>query len=190
MESLYLAIPLFFIVVFLIPIIFQMDIKIDGNNKNIFVTLCVYKMKILSLKMLYKDNKVLLYINKKQQDLNIELSQKQVLFIDQFISNIKDKIQITIIEVNASIGIKDNAYQTAMTCGTLNLLIYIIFTILKTNKPTASFYSSVIPLYKEDKFLIKTKICVKISMNELLYSVVISLLSVRRRMYERNKKQS
>ncbi len=190
MESLYLTIPLFFIIILLIPIQTQIDIKVDGNNKKISMELCVCKIKIVTIKMLYKNNRILLYINKKQQDINIELSQKQVLFIDQFISNIKDKIQISFFDINAKIGIRYDAYQTAMLCGTLNSLIKMLFAFLKTRKPTSSFCSTVIPIYNKDKFLIKSKICAKISMSELFYSIIVSLLSVRRRMYERNKEQS
>lgn len=190
MESIYLTIPLFFIVLLVIPILIQIDFETDINNKNLTINLCVFKLKVLRVKLLYKNNKILLYINKKQQDLNLELSAKQVYFIDQFFSNIKDKLQVKLVQINAEIGIKDNAYGTAMYCGTLNSIIKIMFAYLKTKKFTATLTSNIIPKYNYDKFIIKSKISVKISINELLYSVVISLLSVRRRIYERDKKQS
>ena len=179
MESIYLTIPLFFIVLLVIPFLIQIDFETDINNKNLTINLCVFKLKVLRVKLLYKNNKILFYINKKQQDLNLELSAKQVYFIDQFFSNIKDKLQVKLVQINAEIGIKDNAYETAMYCGTLN-----------SKNFTATLTSNIIPKYNYDKFIIKSKISAKISINELLYSVVISLLSIRRRIYERDKKQS
>lgn len=187
MESLYLLIPLFFIILLIIPICFNVRIDIDGKKKRIDIILFILKIPVIKLKLLYKNNMIFLYINKKQQDLDIQLSVKQVYFINQFSTNLKDKIQIKYLDISSQIGLND-AYSTAMMCGTLNALIKTLFAFLKTKKYTATFDSKVVPKYNEDVFFIKSQICVKITIYELLYSVCVSLLSLRRRVYERSKK--
>ena len=52
MESIYLTIPLFFIVLLVIPILIQIDFETDINNKNLTINLCVFKLKVLRVKFI------------------------------------------------------------------------------------------------------------------------------------------
>ena len=186
MESLYLAIPLFFIILLIIYFQIKVNSQIDVLAGYILLTLSLFKIKILKIKFMYKNNKLYFFVNKKEKEINIKLSFKQVYFVNQFISNLKDKIVLKNLNIQGKIGTLD-AYKTSMQSATVLAISKTLFAYLKTKKHTTTLSSLIKPCFNQNIFLIKIDLCVKITLYDLLYSLIVSLVSIKRRIYERNK---
>lgn len=186
MESLYLTIPLFFILLIITYFQIKISAKIDVLEGYILLTLSLFRIKILKIKLEYKSNKIYLFVNKKEKEINIKLSFKEVYFVNQFMSNLKNKIMIKNLDIQCQIGTLD-AYTTAMQSATILAISKTMFAYLKTKRYTTSFSSFVKPYFNQNIFLIKIDLCVKITLYDLLYSLIVSLVSIKRRIYERTK---
>ena len=186
MESLYLAIPLFFIVLVIVYMQIKVNVEVNALAGYVLLVISLFNIKIIKIKLVYNNNKIYYFLNKKEKEINIQLSVGQVYFINQFVANIKDKTMLKYLDVNAKIGTMD-AYSTAMQCGTMIALSKTLFAYLKTKKYTATLSTFIEPKFNQNIFLIKIDLCVKITLYDLLYSLIVSLVSLKRRAYERNK---
>ena len=189
MESLYFLLPLFFIILFIVPLNFRIKLVFNLFENNILLSFFIWKIKITTLKIMVKDKNIIIITKKKKKEVQFSLSIKQIYFVETLIDNLKNKVQVRKINVNSKIGIIDSA-QTAMLCGSVIAMVKTIFCYIKNKKPTCSMDNLTIPCFNKKIFIICTYLSCSITLFDLLYSVIISLFSIRRKVYEKSRRKS
>ena len=74
MQSLWLIIIVFFIVVLVIPLFIKAYLSFDIINNLGALSFYILNIKILSLKIMYKNKNIVLYSLNKKTNIPIELS--------------------------------------------------------------------------------------------------------------------
>ncbi len=189
MESLYFLLPLFFIVVIILPLNFRIKLCLNVQKEIIYVSIFFWKFKIVLFKIFFKDKNIIITTKKKKKEIEFSLSAKQIYFVEQLTNNLKSKTQIRKICVYGRVGYYD-AYKTAMTCATVNSFIELLFCYLKNKKPTCSMENNICPCFNKEILLFSLYTSLTITLFDLLYSVVISLFSLRSKKYERDARKS
>ena len=188
MENLYFLIPLFFVVIFCIPINFRIKIAINFNKKNIIFSLFLWKIKIVTLQAFIRGTKIFIKSKKKKQ-INISFKSKSMQFMENFMTNLKSKIQPKKICIYSRIGLGD-AKDTATFCGLVITLAKTIFCYVKNQKPTCSTSSFISPDFKREMQIFCLYTCFSITLFDIVYSLIISLFILRRSYGNRQSKLS
>ena len=178
--------PLFFVLILITPINFRLKIVLNVNQKMAYVSIFLWKLRIIFFKLFVRDNSIFVLTKKKKKEIEISLSIKQIYFVEQFLDNLKDKVQPKKIAVYSKIG-TNNAHTTAMICGTITALIKMAFSFLKNKKPTCAMDNNITPCFNADIGIFCGYLCFSITLFDLLYSLIISLFSLKRGVYERSK---
>ena len=189
MESLYFLLPLFFILLLIVPLNFKIKLVFNLFENNVLISFFIWRIKISTLKITLKNNNIIIITKKKKKEVQFSLSIKQIYFVETLIDNLKNKIQAKKINVNSKIGLIDSA-QTAMMCGSFISMVKIIFCYIKNKKPTCSMDNLTMPCFNKKIFIICTYLSCSITAFDLLYSVIISLFSLRRKVYEKSRRKS
>ena len=189
MESLYFLIPLFFVIVFIFPLAIRLKLAADLNHNQVIVSVFLWKIKVITIKLYIRDNKIYLLTKKKKKEIEITLSIKQIYFVEQLGENLKDKVRPKKIVFWGKIG-RDDAKNTAVTCGTIIIPVKSIFSYVKNYKPTCSMQANVQPSYEQNVFMLCVYLNFSITLFDLLFSLIISLFSLRSKAYGRQSKLS
>lgn len=189
MESLYFLIPLFFVLILIFPLNISLKLCLDIHKKKGYVSIFLWKLRIILIKVVMRDDKLFIITKKKKKEIELSLSFKQIYFIDYIVENLKDKTRVKKLSINSRIGTKD-AYSTAMLCGYVVSIFKWFFAYLKNQKPTASMQINVMPAYNRPVFVICMYLNLTTTLFDLIYSLIISLFSLRSKVYERAKRKS
>lgn len=189
MESVYFLSLLFFIVILIIPINARIKSALNLYDNAAIISVFIWKFKIITIKLFVRDNSIFILTKKKKKEIEISLSIKQIYFVEQLMENIKDKLQIKKVCIYSKIGLID-AHKTAIMCGTILAVCKTFFCYLKNKKPTCSMETGMQSEFNKKVFILCSYFSSSISLFDLLYSLIISLFSLRRKQYERYNKQS
>lgn len=184
MESIYLLIPLFLLLVFTIPLIINIRLSFNLKNYTGIVSIYLFKIKIILVIFRLKGHNVIVHKKSKKSESEFELSDKQKRFFEQFIFQIKDKVNIKTLVSFTRIGTQD-ALVTSIYNGLINSLFAMIFGYVKNLKPYAKIDVVSYPAFNRELFLIT--LCGKISISffDILYSFFMaSMIEKRREKYE------
>lgn len=188
MENLFFLIPLFFVVIFCIPINFRIKVALDFGKKNVVISLFLWKLKVKTLQAYVKGTKIFIKSKKKKQ-ISFSFKSKSMQFMENFMTNLKSKIQPKKICIYSRIGVGD-AKDTATLCGLVITLTKTIFCYVKNKKPTCSTNSYISPDFKREMQIFCLYSCLSITLFDILYSLVISLFILRRGYGNRQSKLS
>ena len=189
MESLYFLLPLFFVLLILMPINFKIKTTLNADKKMIYLSIFLWKFKLVLFKIFLNDKKVILYKKKKKKEIEISLSVKQIYFVEQLSNNLKSKTQIHKISFYGKIGLSD-AFNTALYCALAISIIETILCYFKNRKPTCSMQNMIMPSYNKKILLFTLYTSVSITLFDLFYSILISLFSLRSKKYAKHVRKS
>lgn len=178
MENLFFLIPLFFIIILVLPLLVKIKLSIDAKSLTGIMVLYLWNIKIRIIRVYVKDNKIFMY-SKKKKEIKFSFSSKSVMFMQQFISNLKDKIQPRQICVYSKIGTSD-AKNTAVINGNMLILLKTLFCYIKNKKPMCSIDYKIYPSFNNDCFLVCVYSSFVISIFDVLFSFICSVFSLRR----------
>ena len=189
MESLYFLLPLFFIVILILPLNFRIKLCFNAQKEIVYVSIFLWEIKLILFKIFPKDKSIIVTTKKHKKEIEFSLSIKQIYFVEQLTNNLKSKTQIRKVCVYGRVGYYD-AFKTAMTCATIISFIEMVFCYLKNKKPTCAMQNCIYPCFNKDIMLFSLYASLSITLFDLLYSVVISLFSLRSKKYERDARKS
>ena len=185
MESLYFLIPLFFIIIFSLPLSIKLKVCLNKNN-DIILSLFLFKIRLILVRVSFINGKLFLFINKNKKEIELFLSQKQIYFVDHLTKNVLQKMQLKKVGVFFRYGNFD-AYKTAMICGFINSVENIVFSYLKNYRQTCSFDKKTYYAFNKDVFCFASYISFSISTFDIIYSLIVSLFTLKGVKYGRTK---
>lgn len=184
----YLFIPFFLILLLFLPIKLKLKFSCNLLKLNGAFGIFLFNKKIMHQQFWLKERKIVLKDENKTDIVEIEFDSKEVIFVDVFTKQIKDKTKLKELYLFYNLGLND-AFISSMFAGIINLASLIFFTNLKNTKPTASLcvYDTVSYNRLVLEFAVKT--VMTISLIDIAYSFVISLIITNRIAKEKIKNQ-
>ena len=184
----YLFIPFFLILLLFLPIKLKLKFSCNLLKLNGAFGIFLFNKKIMHQQFWLKERKIVLKDENKTDIVEIEFDSKEVIFVDVFTKQIKDKTKLKELYLFYNLGLND-AFISSMFAGIINLASLIFFTNLKNTKPTASLcvYDTVSYNRLVLEFAVKT--VMTISLIDIAYSFVISLIITNRITKEKIKNQ-
>ncbi len=191
MESLFLIIVLFVILLIVIPVNYSIGFNYDPyKNKGVFgikflffrFRIAIFKIKGLGIEIKNKGNK-------KATEVQIVLDPEQFRYIKNLINQFKNKLKIKTVHFFSKVGAGD-AFTSAMLSGAVLEIICVICAYLKNFKQTGPIEIGNKTEFNEKIFKLNFRIKISVSLFDLLYSFAIAKIkNWRNKKYERNRKQ-
>ena len=180
MSSLYFLIPTVFILILMLPMFFE--VKLSYNIFENSGVICVFfeKIKIKHYMFEIYKNSIRLKDEKTINEKELSFSSPELVLIEEFSKQIKQKSRLKYLEVYYHLGV-DDAYLTSIIAGFINSALLIFFTGLKNSRPTASLgvYDSV--SFNKRVAEIAINFCVSLTLFDVVYSFLNSLILTKKR---------
>ncbi len=180
MSSLYFLIPTVFILILMLPMFFE--VKLSYNIFENSGVICVFfeKIKIKHYMFEIYKNSIRLKDEKTINEKELSFSSPELVLIEEFSKQIKQKSRLKYLEVYYHLGVED-AYLTSIIAGFINSALLIFFTGLKNSRPTASLgvYDSV--SFNKKVAEIAINFCVSLTLFDVVYSFLNSLILTKKR---------
>lgn len=185
MQSLWLIIVVFFIVLLILPIFCKLHVSYDLFNNLGAISIYVFFIKIISFKLKFEDFELVLYTQKKEKQIEAKFSEKQMRFLKQLNVQFKQKIIIRKINAYSRIGVQD-ASISAITTGLFNALTGSLLAYIKNSKTSTQITIKSEPNYNGKTFTIAFYCSLVITLFDVIYGLIMSFMLVKRsEKYER-----
>lgn len=178
MESLYLLILIFFIIILITPLGFRGKCVYSLKSNRGAISIKLWGIRIIFLKVKVKGNQILLVKNHKRSKNEIAVGKPQLRFLKFFNDEIKDKIKLRSIDGYMRVGL-DNPFYSAMLSSGVSDVVLAFFSRLKTERPSASYHLTTHTSFTESNFVFGFNIRLSISILDVIYSILIAILRTR-----------
>lgn len=179
MQSIWLIIIVFFLLLFICPTFFKINASYNVLENKGAISVKLFFIKLLAYKVTIKNNNLVLYTTKKTKDIKLDFSSGQKRFIEQFIVQIKEKILLEKICLINRIGLND-AFNTAMMTGFVDSVFCMIGSYIKNNKKDVNIQYYNIPNFNGSNVTFSLQCGFFLNMLDVLYSIIISFLITKR----------
>ena len=175
----YLLIPFFIVLLCFLPI------KLKGKfNFNLLTLsgafgLFLYKFNIINEEIWIKHKKIIMKKDKQVESKEISFDSEELIFAKVFFKQIVDKIRLKEILTIYNLGAGD-ALSSAMIAGHINSIVVILYSIIKSSKPTASLGLQDNVSFNQTVCQFAFKIVLSISLFDIAYSFIRSVILTRR----------
>ena len=119
------------------------------------------------------------YTSKNKMDVPLQISSGKIRFLEQLLIQLKQKVILKRIDLFSNIGIND-AKNSAILAGFIQIVISTIFAKIKTQKMSAKLKHINNISYNQNRFTLALSGRLFITIFDVIYSSIISLLIVRR----------
>ncbi len=179
MDTLYYLIPTFVIFLCIFPLIIQLRVTFNLESLSGVICLYIFKIKVKYYAYEIKGKYIILSNEKQTKHKEIEFDPRQFIIVKIFKDQLKHKSRVKEMFVFYNIGLGD-AFLTSMVCGAINNAVLIYFTNVKNRRPTASMgiYDTV--SYNRQVFEVAGKGSVSISLFDVVYSLIMSVILIKR----------
>ncbi len=188
MQSLYYLIPMFLIILFIFPLIIQVRVSFNLEELSGVICLFIFKIKVKYYMYQIKGKKIILQNEKQTKIKEFEFDPSQLVIAEIFKSQLKNKARVKELFVFYNIGLGD-AFRSAMVGGVINTAVLTYFTMLKNKRPTASFgiYDTI--SYNREVFEVAGKGSISISLFDVAYSLLMSVILIKNLAKQSKKEQ-
>ena len=175
MKELYYLIPLFFVLLFVLPVFISVKASYNVLKNRGAMGIFLFGKKIKSLRFALNGSSIKIYEDGEVIEEEIEFNGEEAVLIEEIMKQIKKKVRIKSLQINYNIGLGD-AFQTAMLCGAINFAVLTAFTRLKCGKPTVSLLICDNVAYNQTVFEFAISSKISISLIDLVYSFMNSVI--------------
>ena len=170
MEWFYVCLIAFVLLLFLLflPLLFSIKCNVDVMKNLLVVKL---KLFFIPIKTIKKELTQLLQINKKDEN-----KKKDKNSMPTFLLNVFNNVKIMNANLFCEFGKSDNAMQTALACGVVNILFCFVATFLNNCKDCFTHYEVKPSFYKTN-----INLCGKISMFFIPLNILVAFIQTKRR---------
>ena len=176
----YLFLPFGVILLFFLPIKLEARLSFNVLNFSGVIGVFLYKIKLLHEQFWIKGKKIITQNDDELETKEISFKSKEIIFMEIFTEQIKDKTRLRSIAIFYNLGLGD-AFASAMMGGLVNFVITSFFTSVKNQKPTASLSLNDTISYNREICQFAFRLVVYISLFDIAYSFFRSLVLTKRK---------
>ena len=185
MQSLWLIIVVFFLVLFIYPIFANLHLSYDFLHNMGTLSLYVFSIKIFAFKIRFKNKNIVIIPNKGESEVETSLSEGQMRFLEQLNSQLKQKIIVRNVTAYSRIGVQDASISAILT-GLFNAVVSSILAYIKNTKKSARVSVISEPDYNGKHLTFSIYGSVALTIFDIIYSLIMSFVIIRRsEKYER-----
>ncbi len=175
MNALYLLIPFFLILLFLMPVLAEARVTFNLESKSGVLCVYLYGIKIFYNMYKIKGKTIILKNEKETKEKEIDISSQDLLLLEYFAVEIKDKTRLKELFLFYNLGAGD-AFYSAILGGLINSIVLTFFTTIKSKKPTASLgiYDTI--SYNKSLFEVALRGKITITLIDVVYSFINAVI--------------
>ena len=148
MESLWLLIVLFLLILLIIPLFFRIYLSFDPLNNEGMVVIKLFFINIVYFSFQLTINGIIIRTKKERKQLEYKFSDPKIKFYELLTLQLKQKVKLKYINIYSKIGTGD-AYHSAMLSGLINIIYHIFSSYLKNLKYSTSISVNSQTLFNE-----------------------------------------
>lgn len=175
------------IMAFIYPFLINIDVRFNILRLKGTIYITIFNKIKFEFNIRIKNGYV--YINHKNKLRKEKISNKNIsiIFIFKLLNQMYFREQFLDFIVRSNFGYINDSCVTAVVCGYIDVLGKSLLSKLKNNKKSSHIFIDVEPKYNEDIFNIRLYNTIRMSVFDILYAVIYSLIYVWR-YYEKNGK--
>lgn len=175
------------IISFVYPFLVQVDVNFNVLKLKGIVKIKLFGKFKFEIKIRIKNGYVYINIFNKERREKITEKNLNIMFILNLIKQFYFRQQLIKLGIRSKFGYKLDSCVTAVGSGYIDVLSKCVFAKIKNNKKKSHIFTEVEPNYNDDIFNFKLEYAFRISMFDIIYSLICSLFYLWRS-YERNRK--
>lgn len=177
---------IFLIIIFLLIIPIPIKIKMLFNILNLSGGMELKILKIFSFKMRLRFRGAYVYITTKGKTKREKLTAKNfnIMFVIQLFRQIYFRLILTSLRFSSEVGYYNDAMFTALGGSLVDIIAKCVYAKILHNKKSAHIFMANEAKYNQDCLRIKIEAEIKMSIFDVLYSLINSLWSVKGEKYE------
>lgn len=179
MTNAIFFISLFLIILIVIPITFKGKISYSILDNLGSVGIYLFNVKLFSFLFMLSGNKIIIKTKKMKKEIEIDVSGDQIRFVEQLLIQIKNKIYLKLVLIDSKIGIGDAFYSAIISGAIMNILL-IFLNIVKNKKKYSNIEINNFTSFNETVMQITSIIRFSISIFDILYSLLMSMVITKR----------
>lgn len=169
------------------PFLIKFDLRLNVLKLKGSITILIFNKIKFNFKIRVKNGYIYLYFKKKEKKLKISRKNINFVFLITIFKQIYLRHQLLNFDFKSNFGYNPDSCVTATTCGAIDVFVKSILGKIKNNKKSAHIFVSVEPKYNEDIFNIRIVDELRMSIFDIIYTFVYSIIYVWRD-YEKNGK--
>lgn len=178
MESIFLLILLFFIILLLVPFGFRVKFFYSLKTNRGAIAIKLWGIKIINLKIKIKGNQILLVKNHKRSKNEIAVGEPELKFLRFFNEEIKDKVKFRSIHAYMRFGVENPFYSAILSSGLVDLIMGF-FAYLKNKRQSMTCKLVSYTSFTEFNFILGFNVRMSISILDVLYAILMAVLRTR-----------
>lgn len=161
---------------FLYPFLVSFDVKFNILHLHGVVTIKIFNKIKLDFTIRIKNGYV--YINRKNKQRKEKIAKNNfiLMLVYYFIGELYFREQFLNLSVMGYFGYNQNAQVTALGCAYGELFLKTFFSKIKNNKKSSHIFVGFEPNYNQDILNVQLSNTVRISVFDLLYAFVYTLI--------------
>ena len=175
MESLYLLILLFFIIILIVPLGFHGKCFYSLKSNRGAISIKLWGIKLISYKIKVKGKQIYILSNSKRSKEEIEVGAPELKFVNFFTDEVKDKIKLRSVNAYLRIGLENPLYSALLSSSVCDVILGA-FSFFKNKRPTASYNLTTHTSFIENNFILALNVRLSLSILDVLYSILIAIL--------------
>ena len=182
---------IFLIIIFLLIVPIPIKFKIEFNVLRLSGGVEIRILKFIQFKLRVRFRGAYVYITNKGRTRREKLTSKNfnIAFIIQLIRQIYFRLILNSLKFTSEVGYYNDAMITALGSGVADIVSKCAYAKILHNKKSAHIFISNEAKYNQDCLKVKIGAEIKMSIFDILYSLVSSLWSLKGEKYERTTTQ-
>ncbi len=160
----------------LYPFLVSFDIKFNILHLHGVVTIKIFNKIKIDFKIRIKNGYVYINRKNKQRREKITKSSFMLILIYNLVGQLYFREQFLDLSVVGDFGYNQNAQVTALGCGYGEIILKAIFSKIKNNKKSSHIFVAVEPNYNQDILNVSLTNTIRISVFDLLYTLVYTII--------------
>ena len=171
----YLFIPFVIVLILFFPIKGEARVSFNVLDFSGAYGIFVYNLKLQHRLFWIKGKKIILKKENSIETKELSFSSREVIFVEMFTNQIKDKTRLRKLSVIYTLGV-DDAFLSAMLGGYINFALTTFYTTIKNKKPTATLEIADTISYNRQVCQFAATISISISLFDIVYSLLNSVI--------------
>lgn len=185
MQSLWLIILVFFLVILIVPIFLKAYLCYDLINNLGVISLYVFFIKIIAYKVKFDGKKIVLFTSSNEKEIPLEISKGKMRFIEQFGLQLKEKMVLKRVDVYSNIG-ATQADKSALMFSAFDIILCVVFCLIKNVKGYCKLNHFGNVSWNKQRFIFSMVSRSFITIFDLIYCAFMALIIIKRsEKYER-----
>lgn len=181
----FLFVCLLILMLIVFPFLISYEVKFNLLRlKGVFTLILFGKIK-LQYKVRIKNGYIYIYHNRKEKRYKLTDKTFNVVFFVNLIKQIYFRHQLCFFDLFSNFGYMNDACVSAVCVGYIDVIGKCVLSKVKNNKKSAHIFINVDAKYNQDICSLRVKSSVRVSVWDMLFSLVYTLLNTWR-YYEKN----